>query len=276
MQHSRRRFLASLVLASVASAWAGRAMSDTTIASPVKPRHVLCFLGRERSLKRLSETALEAINDFATGFSVDYTYSRERPDRRMSRSFGVSWDRVEPNAWTPADAEAVENHGSVLYVLGPPMTQDAAVGVSATALLLVERLIEAGATAVKGESAGIAHGVARWRQLNLQARSAAKSGDHLALGRTCRIAFAKRPLVSEKFFESVGFHLVGLPEVYVARSHGSDRAAVAAMDAVADELRERDLEDVLRDRRATISFESDYKSGDFKFNPYGVVYLGQG
>jgi hypothetical protein len=251
-------------------------MSGATIASPVKPRHVLCFLGRERSLKRLAEAAQQAVDDFAAGFSVDHTYSGERPDGRMSRSFGVSWDRVEPNAWTPTDQEAVENHRSVLYVLGPPMTQDAAVGVSATALLLVERLIEAGAIAVKGESAGVAHGLARWRQLDLQARSAAKSGDHLALGRACRIAFAKRPLVSEKFFESVGFHLVGLPEVYVARSHGSDRAAVAAMDAVADELRERDLKDVLRNRRATIAFESDYKPGDFKFNPYGIVHLGQG
>jgi hypothetical protein len=276
MEHSRRRFLGSLALASVASAWAGRAMSAATIASPVKPRHVLCFLGRERSLKRLSEAAQDAINDFATGFAVDRTYSRESPDGRMRRSFGVSWDRVEPNAWTPADEKAVENHGSVLYVLGPPMTQDAAVGVSAAALLLVERLIEAGATAVKGESAGIAHGLARWRQLNLQARNAAKSGDHGALAGACRVAFAKRPLASEKFLESVGFHLVGLPEVYVARTYGSDRAAVAAMDAVADELKQRDLKDVLRDRRATLSFESDYKSDDFKFNPYGIVYLGQG
>jgi hypothetical protein len=62
----------------------------------------------------------------------------------------------------------------------------------------------------------------------------------------------------------------------VARTHGSDRAAVAAMDAVADELTQHDLKDVLRDRKATISFESDYKPDDFKFNPYGIVYLGQG
>jgi hypothetical protein len=251
-------------------------MSAATIASPVKPRHVLCFLGRERSLKRLSESALEAINDFAAGFSIDQTYSREKPDGRMSRSFGVSWDRVEPNAWTRADEEAVENHSSVLYVLGPPMAQDAAVGISAAALRLVESLIEAGAIAVKGESAGVAHGLTRWRQLGLQARSAAKSGDQLALGRTCRLAFAKRPLASDKYLESVGFHLVGLPEVYVPRTQGSERAAVAAMDAVADELMQRDLKDVVRDRKATLSFESDYKPTEFKFNPYGIVYLGQG
>ena len=248
-------------------------MSHAKVAWPVEPRHVLCFLGKEHSLKRLSEAALDAIKDFAAGFSVDHSYSRETRDGRMSRSFGVSWDRVEPNAWTPADEEAVENHCSVLYVLGPPMTQHAAVGVSAAALRLVERLIEGGAIAVKGESAGVAHGLAQWRQLGLQARSAARSGDHPALGRTCRIAFAKRPLASNASFESVGFHLMGLPEVYVARAYGSDRAAVAAMDAVADELTQRELKDVLRDRKATLSFESDYETHDFKFNPYGIVRL---
>lgn len=61
----------------------------------------------------------------------------------------------------------------------------------------------------------------------------------------------------------------------MAKTLGSDRAAVTMMDAVADELRQRDLSDVLRRRGATISFESEFASDDFKFNPYGTVYLGQ-
>ena len=81
-------------------------MAAAPNASPVKPRHVLCFLGRPRGLKRLAEAALEAINDFAAGFSVDHAYSGERADKRMSRSFAVSWDRVEPNAWTRSNITA--------------------------------------------------------------------------------------------------------------------------------------------------------------------------
>ena len=154
------------------------------------------------------------------------------------------------------------------------MAQEAAVGVSATALRLVERLIDAGAVAVKGESAGVAHGLARWRQLGQQARNAAASGDRVALAATCRIAFARRPLQGETFFESVGFHLVGLPEVYVPIRQGDARAAVAMMDAIADEMKQRDLKDVMRDRKATLSFASDYKPSEFKFNPSGNVLLG--
>ena len=123
----------------------------------------------------------------------------------MSQSFDVCWDRVHPGAWLESDEEAVENHGSVLYVLGPPMTSDTAVKVSAAALLLVDELIKAGSIAVKGESAGIAHGLERWRALALEGISALKSGDDFALSRTCRLAFAKRPLASKTILKVWAF-----------------------------------------------------------------------
>jgi len=202
----------------------------------VNPRHVLCFLGGTRDLAPLSKAMSAAIAGFAPGFGIDDTYSRAEPDTRMDRSFGVCWDRVEPGAWTTKDEDAVSNHKSVLYVLGPRMTADNAVTVSAAALLLVEAAIKAGAVAVKGESAGVAHGLARWRDLTEQGRAALKSDDSAALSRICRLAFAKRPLSAEKYLESVGFHLVGLPEIYVAKAYGSEREAVALMDSIADDM----------------------------------------
>jgi len=241
--------------------------------SNVKPRHVLCFLGGANALAPLSDAASAAIREVATGFEIDRTYSQDKPDPRMSRSFGVSWDRVQPNARTDADEAAVEGHQSVLYVLGPRMTPENATVVSAGALMLIHQVIKAGATAAKGESAGVAHGLARWNELILQASAALKSDDDFALRRVCRLAFAKQPLASDDYLESVGFHLAGLPEVYVPKSRGNEREAVAIMDAVADEIARHGVEATLKSRRAKLSFESDYAEGDFKFNPYGIVKL---
>jgi hypothetical protein len=95
--------------------------------SSVKPRHVLCFLGGRGDFARLSDAASFGISQFAGGFSVDTTYSRDEPDSRMVPSFGICWDRVEPGAWTKADEDAVASHKCVLYVTGPPMTPDAAL-----------------------------------------------------------------------------------------------------------------------------------------------------
>ena len=239
----------------------------------VRPRHVLCFLGGTPELAPLSDAASNAIRQFATGFVVDTTYSREAPDPVMERSFGVCWDRVAPNGWTAADEEAVVRHQSVLYVLSPPLMPDTAVTISTAALFLVEALMRAGAVAVKGESAGVAHGLARWPELTLQASAALTAGDDVAVSRACRLAFAKRPLEAEKYLESVGFHLVGLPEVYVAKNLGNARQVVAIMDAVADEMTQHGRDAALKKRQAALSFATKFAPDDFKFNPYGIAYV---
>ena len=47
------------------------------------------------------------------------------------------------------------------------------------------------------------------------------------------------------------------------------------MDTVADDLGKRGVDAVLRDRKARLSFASGYAEDDFKFNPYGIVYIDQ-
>lgn len=250
--------------------------SDATASTPesaVQPRHVLCFLGGSGDQAQLKLAVSGAVRDFATGFSVDEDYSAAEPDDRMERSFAVSRDRVAANAWSAADDKAVASHQSVLYVLGPRMNRQEAVRISMGALQLVGRLIDAGAVAVKGESAGVAHGLDRWKELVRQGARALESGDLLAQQRIGRLAFAKRPLSDRGYLESVGFHLVGLPEVYVPDSLGSELQAVALMDAVADEMAQSGPTQVLKERRGTISFASSYDEDDFKFNPFGIVKL---
>lgn len=239
----------------------------------VQPRHVLCFLGKSANQAQLRQAVAGAVREFATGFSVDEAYSTPEPDERMPKSFAVSRDRVAPNAWSAADEKSVASHRSVLYVLGPRMNRQNAVQVSMGALLLVGHLIDAGAVAVKGESAGIAHGLDRWKALVRQGAEAIKADDLQAQRRIGRLAFAKRPLSDAGYLESVGFHLVGLPEVYVPQSLGTELQVVALMDAVADEMAQRGVAEVIKQRRATLTFASSYEEDDFKFNPYGIVRL---
>ena len=239
----------------------------------VKPRHVLCFLGKDEKLLQPPKAVAKTIADF--GFEIDRTYSQAKPDPKMERSFGICWDRVFPQAWSAPDEAAVARHKSVLYVLSPPMEQQKTVAYSAAALRIVEEMIEAGAIAVKGESAGVAHGLDRWRQLAGQARKGASTGQGLAVtlavAKACRLAFAKRPLGGDRYNETVGYHLVGLPEIYVAKSRGNEWAAVMLMEELANAMAERGIEATLRDHKLTLTREQDYAEDDFKFNPYGII-----
>lgn len=62
--------------------------------SSVKPRHVLCFLGKDDSLLQPPKAVARTIADF--NFEIDRTYSQAKPDPHMERSFGVCWDRFFP------------------------------------------------------------------------------------------------------------------------------------------------------------------------------------
>ncbi|MFX8637186.1 hypothetical protein ABTM28_20695, partial [Acinetobacter baumannii] len=82
---------------------------------------------------------------------------------------------------------------------------------------------------------------------------------------------AKRPLGGTAYHESVGFHLVGLPEIYVANARAGDRDAVTIMDEIADAMAEGGIEATLSERKLSLSRETNYAEDDFKFNPYGIV-----
>jgi len=214
---------------------------------------VLCFLGPRDGLSHLIEAAHREIAALPTKFTIDETASRNARDERMERAFAAAWDRVLPLAWSPEDERAVAEHGSVLFVLGPPMTLETTLAVYFDALQLTSRLLTSGATAAKGESAGVAHGVGRWQELAARARALLTKEDHLRLTTVLRWALARRPIGSGGYVKSVGFHLVGLPEVYVpdiGAEYG--RQLAFYIDEIADEMAEIGVEAMLHKRRALI------------------------
>lgn len=238
--------------------------------SEYRPRHVLCFLGAAGGFQELLQSTQSAIEVLAADFEIDMAFSQDASDARMSESFAASWDQVHEDAWHQRDVEAVMSHGCVVYVVGPLMEAAEAPAVSLTALRLVERMLEAGATAAKGESAGVAHGVARWRQLARDAKSAEPS----AAARACRLAFTKRPLTCDDYLSSVGFHLVGLPEVLVPSSSPLDELVLSAViDSVADEMASDGIEKVVIRYGAELKAINQYEEEDFKYNPFGGVHL---
>ena len=85
-------------------------------------------------------------------------------DERMSGAFRASSLAADPSL-TAADLAAIDEHEAVLYLLSANFGAGAALSEARRMLTLGGRLLEAGGTAMKCESAGIAHGRERWRVL---------------------------------------------------------------------------------------------------------------
>lgn len=105
----------------------------------------------------------------------------------------------------------------------------------------------------------------------------------MALARTCRLAFARRPIGGDADgMMSVGFHLIGLPDVQVRftkknndqPSTNTEQLKIAALiDDIADQMARDGVEAAVKDRRATLADDTRYEEDKYKFNPFGVVSI---
>lgn len=244
-------------------AWAaGCALPGDVLGRPtsVKPRHVLCFLGPWKSLSVVEG----AVGEFGQGFTVDRDYSAVESDPRMEKAFAASADRVNPT-FTAEDRARVKRHAAVAYVLSPPIEKTRALSVSTAALSLVARLIaKAGATAVKSESAGIAHGLGHWQRL--------------AEAHALRQAWVRRPIRDGDALYSCGMHLLGLPDIECAGGFG-EMEAVRWIDAMADSAiggaqapaQRFSVDGKAPARRVRPVSCERYAEDDFFFNPHGYL-----
>jgi hypothetical protein len=220
-----------------------------------------------------------------TGFVLDREFSQLEPDRRMVRSFEASYDRVTPSMMD-SDWDAIRAHSAVAYVLSPPIREGQAPDISGRALLLTAALLQGGGVAAKGESAGIAHGRARWLNLAADYTQAAARKDLHTLGATLYWAWVRRPLLDEDsgVFHSCGMHLLGERDVEIESSLDVDEAVewidLLGLYLVADRPKRKIKNGEgfrLRDGgpRRVLQLEpcQRYEEDAFLFNPYGYIRL---
>ncbi|MEV0622029.1 hypothetical protein AB0I81_52540 [Nonomuraea sp. NPDC050404] len=246
------------------------------------PRHVLCFLGSGLDLSEM-----ERIAKGFGGFVLDREYSEAEPDPRMPDAFEAS---MAAASFDEDDWDAVESHDTVGYLLSAPMMRELAFDTSRRLLAVTAALLRSGATAVKNESNGLAHGRDRWLALADAAADEAADATDEDLADALVTAWVKRPIYNGQVLYSCGMHLLGAPEVEIEvggepPAGGELLDLVAHLDALAVYLltdpRAQEIEDgagfrmsedaprwLLRTGACT-----RYDEDDLFFNPYGYVRL---
>jgi hypothetical protein len=179
-------------------------------------RHIVCLLGAGLDFDDLERLAQRV---GGAGFQVDREFSQHEADDRMPAAFAACADRVEPT-FDEADRADVVAHTDVLYLLSPPISDDAALDVAHRTLVVTAALLRAGATAAKGECSGIAHGRERWLELADLADGAAGGADPaFDLASALHLAWVRRPISSSSVASEVGWlyscgmHLLGQPDI---------------------------------------------------------------
>lgn len=140
------------------------------------------------------------------------------PDVYLARSFEASICRLRPSL-TPPDLATIGAHTTVLYTLSDHFTPQEAAAVGRRALRFGVQLLDAGAFAIKCESAGIAHAAARWRELAQRVEAGFGGDDALSDDAWAALyeAFVQLPIGDERSeYYSCGMHLLGHPDLVVS------------------------------------------------------------
>jgi hypothetical protein len=245
------------------------------VVAVIARRHIVCFIGEGLDFERLGVVAREVGGD---GFEVDGEYSQHAPEPRMRKAFEACVDRVVPS-FGENDWAAVDAHTDVLYMLSPTITDDDALEIAHRTLRVTAALLNAGATAAKGECSGIAHGRDRWLDL---AAAADDAGGVTELAVALHLGWVRRPISDDGWWYSCGMHLLGAPDV---ECRADEADWLEWMDALALYLLVELPEDGVRsgegfrlteggDRRVLQHQGCQrYEADDLMFNPYGYWRL---
>jgi hypothetical protein len=246
----------------------------------VVPRHVICALGPWSDLDAIQKAVRKA---GGPGFLVDHRHSQCEPDPRMGKAFVAAADRVRPSL-KHEDHAVIAKHKAVAYVMSPRLVTAEALEISRRMLTVVRALFDAGSVAVKGESSGIAHGAARWKELEARVTRAAGNEDTLERTSALIQAWVRRPIKDGELLYSCGMHLLGEHDVEVMASKDV-HDDIAWMDLLAIYLLAERPTRGLRDgegfrqrldgerRILRLTTCERFGSEDFMFNPFGYWRL---
>jgi hypothetical protein len=136
-------------------------------------------------------------------------------------------------AWgslTRDDLREIEEHQTVVYALSENYDSEQAAEVSHRFLRLGRELIDAGATGLKYESGGVAHGKTRWIELSDRADRGFAAASEGGLDEDEQVgalmdfwgalieSYVQLPIKMEGDYYSCGMHLLGQPDSIIARA----------------------------------------------------------
>lgn len=232
-----------------------------------RPKLVLCLVGPkafEKKARALMQTR-EVEHEFRGA------------DARMREAFKFSRWGASPDL-PASELDLIAGHKCVLYLVGPNYPSPAVLETVVPLCGLAAELLDLGATGLKCESSGLAHGTHNWRALF--AAIADASDPHARWGALFD-ALVQHPLGDKTDTYTCGMHLLGKPDLIAAegvmplqelvrlfRTFGVYQLAKCAPGAFASGHTFGTSAGAPK-FRATWEPCRGYDEDDFFFNPYG-------
>ena len=225
----------------------------------------ICFLG--------SGEKPEVIQELLEGYSSFYRLVKGEYVFANSGEMEDDFHRNLRGSWEEEEEEKIKNHGSVFIVESLPYSPEDGIARSLEGLRLIRSLLINGVLAAMVEGSKSTFSGKVWSELAQEADDAEEHGDRERLSKLLAFALVRRGVAGDYYYETLGYHFLGLPEIYIPLASIEASEVFELTEQVTEDILTFGIEHILEEYRAEWEEDLTFSESEVEYNPYGVIYL---
>lgn len=227
-----------------------------------RSRLQICFLGAENSLDLMQDR----LASYGSVFRPIDSYSWESHDEQLADLFLENW-RGEISE---EEMQKINEHGAIVHAASvePGLS---ALEDALEALQVISYMLENGAVAAMILGSNMVYSPDAWKQIACEASELEAQGSRRQLFHLCSFACVRRGIESDYCYETIGYHFLGLPEIYIPMESADALEILSKTEQLAEEIWERGIETAQETHLAEWTEDIIHTEDDCGYNHFGIL-----
>lgn len=225
-------------------------------------RMKICVLGPVSWLSYIKNKS----DEYVEWANLDFESSIDDHSEIVADEFFENW-RGEIQE---EDISQINNHETVAY-FSFSHAQDDSLNLTVNVLRVIQFILENGGVAIKIEGSDMVYSADLWKKIVQEGIELHQAADWQSLFKLCSFAFVRRGIESSYCYETIGYHFLGLPEIYFPKESVDTAEILGRTEQFAEEIWQHGFNYAEEVRGAEWDEDLTYTEDDLKYNPFGIL-----
>lgn len=222
----------------------------------------ICALGPVNWLSYLKNKS----DEYGEWANLDFENSIDDHSETVADEFIENW-RGEIQE---EDISKINNHETVAY-FSFFNDQSDSLNLAVDVLRVIQFILENGGTAVKIEGSDMVYSSDLWKKMVQEGIELQQAADWQSLFQLCSFSFVRRGIESSYCYETIGYHFLGLPEIYLPKESVDAAEILGMTEKFAEEIWQHGFNYAEEVHGAEWDEDFTYTEDDLKYNRFGIL-----
>lgn len=168
------------------------------------------------------------------------------------------------------DISKINNHETSAY-FSFFNDQDDSLNLTVNVLRVIQFIFENGGIAIKIEGSDMVYSSDLWGKIVQEGIELHQAANWKNLFQLCSFAFVRRGIEGSYCYETIGYHFLGLPEIYFPKESVDTAEILGRTEQFAEEIWQHGCNYAEEVHGAEWDEDFNYTEDDLKYNPFGIL-----